>query len=180
MSNSSHEPKIRETTLDDLVSLRTMKAEAWRITYPNEEKGVSKSWVYDRVADWLTADGLDNARERLRDKINNPDVLHLVGIIGNVVVGFICVSRKASIQKVEALYINKDYYGTGLAQRLMKRALLWLDRSKPIMLDVVSYNQRAMKYYEKFGFKVQKGSEYILNDKLPVVKMIRQGDKSEI
>ena len=72
------------------------------------------------------------------------------------VVGFISYGnfRDESIQAGEiiALYVFKDYYGKGIAQKLMKAALTALDNFSEIFLWVLKDNKRAIAFYQKNGF----------------------------
>ena len=60
----------------------------------------------------------------------------------------------------------------------------WLGKSVECELFVVNYNERAIKFYEKYGFKIASDKpikEAHLDDSHPlvakmlVIKMIRQG-----
>lgn len=52
------------------------------------------------------------------------------------------------------LYVDSDFQKQGVGTKLMKTALLYLD--KPIKLEVFSDNFVAKSLYKKFGFKVIK------------------------
>ena len=70
---------------------------------------------------------------------------------GMKVVGFISYGnfRDETIQAGEiiALYVLKDYYGKGIAQKLMKAALIALDHFCEIFLWVLKDNKRAIAFY---------------------------------
>ena len=51
-----------------------------------------------------------------------------------------------------ALYVLPEYYGTGLGRRLTDAALSNLKQSK-IVLTVLKDNPRAIRFYEKYGFR---------------------------
>jgi len=72
------------------------------------------------------------------------------------VVGFISYGnfRDETIQAGEiiALYVLKDYYGKGIAQKLVKAALTDLDHFSEIFLWVLKDNKRAIAFYQKMGF----------------------------
>ncbi len=79
-----------------------------------------------------------------------------IAIDGVKVVGFISYGnfRDETIQAGEiiALYVLKDYYGKGIAQKLMKEALIDLDHFSEIFLWVLKDNKRAIALYQKNGF----------------------------
>ena len=90
----------------------------------------------------------------------------LIAMDGMKVVGFISYGnfRDKTIQSGEiiALYVLKDYYGKGIAQKLMKEALTSLEQFSEIFLWVLKENKRAITFYQKMGFTVD-GQEKILN-----------------
>ena len=89
----------------------------------------------------------------------------LIAMDGMKVVGFISYGnfRDETIQAGEiiALYVLKDYYGKGIAQKLMKEALRTLDQFSEIYLWVLKDNKRAIAFYQKMGFTFD-GQEQIL------------------
>lgn len=89
----------------------------------------------------------------------------LIAIGDLKVVGFISYGnfRDETIQAGEiiALYVLKDYYGKGIAQKLMKTALTALNHFSEIFLWVLKDNKRAIAFYQKMGFTFD-GQEKIL------------------
>ncbi|HET1933815.1 TPA: GNAT family N-acetyltransferase [Streptococcus pneumoniae] len=87
----------------------------------------------------------------------------LIAMDGVKVVGFISYGnfRDETIQAGEiiALYVLKDYYGKGIAQKLMKAA--------EIFLWVLKDNKRAIAFYQKMGFTFD-GQEKILELGKPI------------
>ena len=76
---------------------------------------------------------------------------------GLKVVGFISYGnfRDETIQAGEnyCFYMFlKDYYGKGIAQKLVKVALTALDHFSEIFLWVLKDNKRTIAFYQKNGF----------------------------
>ena len=75
----------------------------------------------------------------------------LIAMDGVKVVGFISYGnfRDETIQAGEiiALYVLKDYYGKGIAQKLVKAVLTALDSFSEIFLWVLKDNKRAIAFY---------------------------------
>lgn len=44
------------------------------------------------------------------------------------------------------------YQRQGIGKRLMELGLKWLGNDRDIYVNVVSYNDKAIRFYEKFGF----------------------------
>ena len=95
----------------------------------------------------------------------------LIAMDGMEVVGFISYGnfRDVAIQAGEiiALYVLKDYYGKGIAQKLMKEALTTLEQFSEIFLWVLKENKRAIAFYQKMGFTFD-GQEKILDLGKPI------------
>ena len=103
----------------------------------------------------------------------------LIAMDGMKVVGFISYGnfRDETIQAGEiiALYVLKDYYGEGIAQKLMKEALTTLEQFSEIFLWVLKENKRAIAFYQKMGFTFD-GQEKILDLGKPIteIRMVRK------
>ena len=74
--------------------------------------------------------------------------------------------------EIYAIYVLKDYYGTGVGQSLMQACLRKLDYPM-IALWVLNDNSRAISFYEKFGFQLDGREEEInLCGSIKEVRMI--------
>lgn len=95
----------------------------------------------------------------------------LIAIGDLKVVGFISYGnfRDETMQAGEiiALYVLKDYYGKGIAQKLMKAALTALNHFSEIFLWVLKDNKRVIAFYQKMGFTFD-GQEKILELGKPI------------
>lgn len=95
----------------------------------------------------------------------------LIAIGDLKVVGFVSYGnfRDETMQAGEiiALYVLKDYYGKGIAQKLMKAALTALNHFSEIFLWVLKDNKRAIAFYQKMGFTFD-GQEKILELGKPI------------
>lgn len=167
--------EIRRSTEADLLGERTMQQASWRATYPSPEHGVSQEWVEKELSWWLTEDGLERSREFLRGVYADDNQLRLVVYGDDKVKGFIHFSRKGDQTELKALYTDPATFGTGLGRQLFEGGLGWVG-SSDLSLEVVSYNARAIRFYEKCGFEIVPGSNHLYKDKLPVVTMIKKGN----
>ncbi|KAJ3311710.1 hypothetical protein HDV04_003855 [Boothiomyces sp. JEL0838] len=57
--------------------------------------------------------------------------------------------------EIKKLYVDKPYFGTGIAQVLFNKAMEWTQSNYPgdVYLGVFSENVRAQKFYKKYGFE---------------------------
>lgn len=176
MSHDLRNITIRNTTLDDMLPLRIMHAKSWLDTYPNKEYHVSRKWVEERTASWFTPEGVAKGTERSKKIYGKPEHLHQIALDGGKIVGIVHASRHESTQHLGALYVDKAYYGTGLAQQLMDHVVAWLEPSLPTDLQVAVYNERAKAFYRKYGFEEIPGTEERYAEVIPVVTMERKRD----
>lgn len=95
--------------------------------------------------DFLTAADFKEIKE-LVSTINFNDLQVFCLANENGVIGFIGVSDR----KVEMLFLDPKYFGQGLGQKLLKFAVTELKADK---VDVNEQNAKALKFYQKFGFK---------------------------
>ena len=80
------------------------------------------------------------------------------------VIGFVgygdCGNETPNTGEIFALYVLAEYYGKGVAQKLMKAGLQQLMNYPQVCLWVLKENKRAIRFYEKCGF-VPNGEELI-------------------
>ena len=90
------------------------------------------------------------------------------------IVGHIFV-RKEILKRIShrgtlAIAVNKEFWGSGLATRLMEKALSWFEENEVIRieLNVLEKNKRAIAFYKRFGFKqeAQKIASLKINEKM--------------
>lgn len=173
----SQQIEIRNTTAADILKLRAMHGQSWRDTYPSPEHGVSQEWVEERTAGWMTPEGIAKSEEHFKEVFGQPNHLHQIAVDSDgEIVGTVHMSKGEQGQHLEALYIDKRYFGTGLAQRLMEKALAWSDKTQKIHLQVATYNERAKAFYHKYNFKEKPGSETYFAETIPVITMEREGE----
>ena len=88
----------------------------------------------------------------------------LVAKDGDRVVGFVCFGDRGEeapgVGEIFALYILAEYYGTGLGQMLLHAGLDTLRGYQQVCLWVLKGNLRAIRFYEKCGFRFD-GSEML-------------------
>lgn len=51
------------------------------------------------------------------------------------------------------MYVAPEAQGKGVGSKLMNQVLDWYGRDQDIYLEVVSYNQNAINFYKRFGFR---------------------------
>ena len=139
---------IRRADKNDAPALAEILTQSWKEAYahilPQEE--LSGSADKERYAAVFTA------------MAQNPENTFLLAHCGGVPCGMLlfCPARDEGLPgfaEIVALYPLQEYWGCGLGQELMERAL---DEIQPhyvgAALWVFQDNARARRFYEKFGF----------------------------
>ena len=94
---------------------------------------------------------------------------------GETVVGFVSWGDRgeeaSGIGEIFALYVSREYYGTGVAQRLMEAGLEQLRGYPAVCLWVLKENGRARRFYEKCGFRPDGTEEYHANISAEEIRM---------
>lgn len=167
---------IRKAVPDDSASSRAMQAESWLATYPSDEAGVSYEWVKNLTDSWLTAENLNQSRRIFTEAINNPSMFYRLAESNGKVVGFVhAATNDDGTKELEAIYTSPETFGSGLGQRLMGVANEWMGDSG-VTLQVATYNARAIRFYEKNGFRVVEGTQELYREMIPIITMKREGD----
>ena len=134
-----------------------------------------KAW-HEAYAGLIPAAYLDTVTEEkcLRIALRWPDNL-LSAKDGDRVIGFAGYGsyRDDSLPdtgEIFALYVLREYYGTGAGRLLMEEALRRLNGYSAAALWVLGDNRRAIRFYEKCGF-AQDGTEQIIDLGAPLTEI---------
>lgn len=73
----------------------------------------------------------------------------------------------ADTGEIYAIYILKEYYGTGVGRALMEKSLEALRAYSQVAVWVLAGNERAIRFYKGFGFRFD-GQQQILTLGTPV------------
>ncbi len=57
-------------------------------------------------------------------------------------------------RELDWMMVHPEFHGTGVAAVLMKAGMAWLGPQRPMWLNVVQHNERALRFYRRFGFEV--------------------------
>ncbi len=160
---------------DDLVAANEMRAQSWLDTYPNLAAGVSHEWVHERTKRFNEPERVDARLATLEDPrfaawVAKDSEGHVIGVTSPF-------ADEDGVQHVGSLYVDKVWHGKVVGGQLMQKVIDFFDPTKPIQLEVVAYNERAIAFYKKWGFEPVKGSERLHDNMLPEITMVRKGDK---
>lgn len=69
--------------------------------------------------------------------------------------GYVIATRHAEADlELDWLMVHPDFHGTDVAAVLMRHGIAWLGETKPIWLNVIRHNERAIRFYRRFGFEI--------------------------
>ncbi len=142
------EYEVRKALIEDAESLGNIIVESWKAAYSNI---IPK----DEMAKFLDKERRKRQFERF---IENEEII-LIGICDNVPCGLMFGSKDNDEQLLEcgsiySMYFLKEYWGKGLATKLMDSFINILkdEGCKRVSLWVYEDNIRARRFYEKCGF----------------------------
>ena len=136
----------------DAEAINRVAYEAWLVTYPNEEVGITKEDIEDKVKDRLSLEEIEKKRLKLAE--NNPNIKTFVAKELDQVVGFCTLLKEPEYNQLKTIYILPSFQGKGIGQKLWGRVLSEVgDNKNKIIVHVASYNQQAIRFYKKLGFE---------------------------
>lgn len=140
---------------DDAEIICDIRDRAWIDAYPNAELGITAKDIE------INAKGLHGEfvprriaylKEKLASSVRSDGATFVAKVAGEVV-GFVDPSIEEGQRRIGAIYVSPEAQGIGIGGKLMRQALDWHGRDEDIYLEVVSYNQNAIGFYERFGFE---------------------------
>ncbi|MGW1410126.1 GNAT family N-acetyltransferase [Streptomyces sp. NPDC002403] len=162
---------------EDAASLGPVQLRAWLQTYLNDEAGIDETWIREQRGAAATAEGVTQWREFIEAVKQQPDLLFCrVVRLDTEIVGFLC-GRRDEVVTLGPMYLLNEAQGQGVGGRLMSEFLAWVG-STPVRLWVTDYNERAVRFYERYGFKAT-GERELWRGKLPNVRMTRDSPSND-
>ncbi|MBI1342721.1 MAG: GNAT family N-acetyltransferase [Terrimonas sp.] len=104
------------------------------------------------------------SREQLMEEVLEPGNIFLLAYNGAITSGYVRLregekhshfSGRESIE-IARIYVSNKYIGTGIGQLLMRKSILLAKEMKKeiIWLGVWEKNEKAIRFYNRFGFQV--------------------------
>lgn len=137
---------------ENAKTLAQIKERIWLGTYQNEKLGINAADI--RAKDFLCQERIAKRAEHMA--VNDGVNYTLIARSDDQIVGYGRAVRGEKINKIATLYILPEWQRKGIGSKLLLQLLDWLRNDRDVMLGVVGYNTKAIRFYEKFGFKLGK------------------------
>ena len=163
--------------VDEAAALGSLVLRVWLQTYPNEEAGIDAAWIHEHRGSSARAEGVTQWREFIEAAEQRPDLLFCRVARGEMgIVGFLC-GRRDEVVTLGPMYLLDDVQDQGIGGRMMSEFLAWAG-SAGMRLWVTEYNERAIRFYQRYGFKIT-GERELWRGRLPNLRMVRDAMSSE-
>ncbi|MGB7432612.1 MAG: GNAT family N-acetyltransferase [Ahrensia sp.] len=135
---------VRTASADDLETISTMLTETWHDTYDaiyGKEKVAELTGAWHSVA-------------ALKQRLTKPRSEFIVADDGAEIGGMAYVTQiDSEASMLHQLYVRPSQQGNGLGEKLLIEAESCFPDVRKIRLEVEEANPRAVKFYERNGFK---------------------------
>jgi ribosomal protein S18 acetylase RimI-like enzyme len=158
---------IEVANQDDAEAIRHVQHDVWIDTYPNDKLGITVDAIKKRASKYITPKLI----EKLKKSMMEPNQCTWVAREGSKVIGYCTAKKNEEINQLGAIYLMPAYHGKGVGKKLIEALLEWLGNDKDILAEVASYNNRAISFYEKYGFK-KNGVTGFLRE-IPIIELMR-------
>ncbi len=163
----------------DEIAIGPMHLRAWHETYPNNEFGIDHEFIDEHHGKVATEAGSEFRRKRIAEAKVSPDKImyKVVKDQTGTIVGFFIAEKGKVYNELQAIYLLDSAKGSGVAGELMAMFFDWFDPNKPTRLEAAAYNERALKFYEKYGFEKTSKKLPLHYGKMPSVEMIKPANQ---
>jgi ribosomal protein S18 acetylase RimI-like enzyme len=84
----------------------------------------------------------------------------MIAVSSGRLAGFVIATVHAEHNReLDWLMVDPDFHGNGIASALMRAGVEWLGDDRPMWLNVVRHNVRALGFYRKHGFEIDPEAE---------------------
>ncbi|MFC1644989.1 GNAT family N-acetyltransferase [Patescibacteria group bacterium] len=166
--------EVRLATTNDAEGIFEVQKSTWLDSYPSKENNVDHMDILEEFSN--ERDGILN----ISKSIENYDENNCGWVVekGREIVGFSATYEKDGRIFVGAVYVLPEYQGQGIGRVLLEKILDFHSDANELWLDVASYNEDAIRFYEKYNFHIVSGSDdrhELRNGRfIPIIKMNRE------
>ncbi len=142
---------ISKSKPEDAGGIIDLLYKTWLATYPNKEHGITTEDIEESYSDARSAERIS----KLEDRIRNipPNELRLTAKSGEKIVGVARMIKHEDNNQLQMMYVLPEFQGKGIGKMLFAKSFEFVDGHKNTIVQVVTYNTQAIKFYEKLGFE---------------------------
>lgn len=75
--------------------------------------------------------------------------------VDGALAGFVIATRHGpDDHELDWLMVSPEHHGGAVAPALMAHGMAWLGPERPMWLTVIRFNERAIRFYRRFGFEI--------------------------
>lgn len=185
-----HRHRIDTPHPDEAAALADVHLRTWLETYPNADAGIDAAWITEHIGPVTAPPGVARWRAVIADARDRPDRTFCRAVRpvdGDGVAGFLCGLREPAgegtpggtrrptpgshVVTLGPMYLLPEARDHGVGGRLMTDFLGWTG-ADPARLWVTSYNEAAVRFYARHGFRPT-GERELWHGRLPNLRMAR-------
>lgn len=89
----------------------------------------------------------------------NPSQLFAAAFVGDAFAGYMIATIHAEDDReLDWMMVHPNFHGCGVAGALIQSGIAWLGCDRPLWLNVIRYNERAIRFYRRFGFEIDRAA----------------------
>ena len=141
---------IPKPNLETVKQINDLYLRTWLKTYPNKEKNITEDLIKKFFAKFDTQESYNKKIENLK---NTPkDKKYIIAKDGDKIIGVCTAKITNDVNELVSIYIDPKYQEKGIGNKLWLELQSFFDPKKDIIVRVVDYNEKAIKFYESLGF----------------------------
>lgn len=148
---------IEKAKPEDAEAILTLKRDAWLERYVSAEHGVTEQQVranFEDVHGHINPEAIERWQHGIASDPGSNERCTFVARLDGQVVGAVAPHRIDGKKRLGMMYVHPDFYGRGIGGLMIKKAIEYWGREEDIYLHVLSYNDKAIGFYEHYGFKL--------------------------
>lgn len=139
-------PKIPE----DVTQIQEVFYRTWLETYPNKKAGITREDIEEYFKNRLDPETIQKRIDAFSQLPSNE--LFLVAKHEEKVVGVCRIVNRETYNQLQAIYVIPEYQRYGIGKMFWNKGQEFFDKSKDTIVQVATYNKKAISFYEKLGF----------------------------
>lgn len=143
---------IRTALPDDAIDIQNVFYKTWLETYPSKAEGIITEDIQEIFKDNFSDKKIEELKNRLKDFPSNAKMLVAFDEENTKVVGLCRIYLREKFNQLQAIYILPEYQRSGIGRKLWAEALNFFNKDKNIIVQVATYNKKAISFYESLGF----------------------------